>query len=207
VTVNAAARVAPEKADFRPALLPRPFAGALPERRMAKRKGISKKTRFEIFKRDGFACQYCGATPPNAFLHVDHVIAVANGGHSGADNLVTACADCNLGKAARPLSVVPQSLADQAAEVAEREEQLRGYQDILEARRSRIASDVEAVCRTYERLEDGELTPRHRVSIKVFIEKLGVIRCIECMELACIRAKGDVFKYFCGICWSSIREQ
>jgi 5-methylcytosine-specific restriction endonuclease McrA len=27
----------------------------------AKRAGLSKKTRFEVFKRDGFRCQYCGA--------------------------------------------------------------------------------------------------------------------------------------------------
>lgn len=29
-----------------------------------KRKGIGKKLRFTIFKRDGFVCQYCGAKPP-----------------------------------------------------------------------------------------------------------------------------------------------
>ena len=33
---------------------------------MAERKPISKKTRFEIFKRDGFSCRYCGAHPPEA---------------------------------------------------------------------------------------------------------------------------------------------
>lgn len=37
---------------------------------MTKRKSISKKVRFEVFKRDGFSCQYCGATPPGALLHV-----------------------------------------------------------------------------------------------------------------------------------------
>ena len=27
-------------------------------------RSLSKKARFEIFKRDGFVCQYCGAHPP-----------------------------------------------------------------------------------------------------------------------------------------------
>ena len=36
-------------------------------------------------------------------MHVDHVIALANGGTNSPANLVTACGDCNLGKAAVPL--------------------------------------------------------------------------------------------------------
>lgn len=39
---------------------------------MAERKSLSKKTRFEVFKRDSFECQYCGAHPPSTILHVDH---------------------------------------------------------------------------------------------------------------------------------------
>src|ERR1043166_5770992 len=93
-----------------------------------KRKALSKKTRFDTFKRDGFRCQYCGAHPPGVLLHVDHVVAVAGGGTNDIDNLVTACEPCNLGKGARSLQVVPQSLAEKAAAVAEREEQLLGYQ-------------------------------------------------------------------------------
>ncbi len=51
------------------------------------REAISKKRRFDVFKRDGFACQYCGATPPGVLLHVDHINPVALGGKSGIDNL------------------------------------------------------------------------------------------------------------------------
>ncbi len=32
------------------------------------RKPLSKKMRFDVFKRDGFQCQYCGAMPPNIVL-------------------------------------------------------------------------------------------------------------------------------------------
>ena len=65
---------------------------------------VSARTRFEIFKRDGFSCVYCGTTPLQKPLHVDHVVPWAEGGTGKASNLVTACADCNLGKADVPLA-------------------------------------------------------------------------------------------------------
>ena len=65
-----------------------------------KRRTISTRTRFEVFKRDGFRCIYCGATPMGTPLHVDHVIPVAEGGSNKPENLATACAQCNGGKAA-----------------------------------------------------------------------------------------------------------
>ena len=34
---------------------------------------MSKKMRFDVFKRDGFQCQYCGSTPPSVVLEVDHI--------------------------------------------------------------------------------------------------------------------------------------
>lgn len=46
------------------------------------RKPISKKTRFEVFKRDKFTCQYCGASAPEIVLELDHIIPVASGGDS-----------------------------------------------------------------------------------------------------------------------------
>lgn len=61
----------------------------------ASRKSLSKRTRFEVFKRDGFTCQYCGSKPPDVVLHCDHVVAVANGGTNDLTNLITSCADCN----------------------------------------------------------------------------------------------------------------
>ena len=57
--------------------------------------------RFSILKRDNFACQYCGRRSPEVELHVDHVTPVARGGSSETDNLITACADCNMGKGDR----------------------------------------------------------------------------------------------------------
>lgn len=75
----------------------------------SKRKSMSKKLRFTIFERDGFRCRYCGASNEVTQLHVDHRIAVANGGTDDPDNLLTACIDCNLGKGARELSRHPEA--------------------------------------------------------------------------------------------------
>ncbi len=61
--------------------------------------------RFEILKRDGFRCRYCGAgRAQGAVLNVDHVKPKAAGGTDKPTNLVTACETCNGGKAARKLT-------------------------------------------------------------------------------------------------------
>lgn len=93
---------------------------------MKKREGLSKKIRFEVFKRDSFACQYCGSKAPEVVLHVDHVIAVANGGTDSIANLITACEACNGGKGARELSddSVLQKQRRQLDELNERRIQL-----------------------------------------------------------------------------------
>lgn len=172
------------------------------------RKPIGKRQRFEIFKRDGFVCQYCGAHPPAAILHLDHIKAVADGGTNDDSNLVTACQDCNLGKGARALGDVPQSLRDKAADIAEREEQLRGYHEIIEARARRINLDVSRVEEVFERLCECDFTERDRISVKRFIQALGVHSVMEAMEKACM-LKHDPYpswKYFCGICWNRIKH-
>lgn len=71
---------------------------------MAERKPLSKKLRFEVFKRDMFTCQYCGAKAPDVTLHVDHIMPVSSGGSNKITNLITACSDCNSGKGARLIS-------------------------------------------------------------------------------------------------------
>lgn len=178
---------------------------------MTKRKAISKRVRFEVFKRDGFTCQYCGAHPPGVILHADHVVAVASGGETSMDNLVTACEPCNLGKGARSLDSVPQSLAEKAAQVAEREAQLAGYQAILEARRERIEGELWRVAEVIDpgSSKDG-MDRRWTSSIRRFIERLGLHVVLDSAEIA--RGKYPyggkrTFLYFCGICWQKIKGE
>ena len=54
-----------------------------------KRRKLSKKIRFEVFKRDNFTCQYCGRKAPDVVLEVDHIIPVAKGGKNNIMNLIT----------------------------------------------------------------------------------------------------------------------
>ena len=55
-------------------------------------------TRFNVFLRDRFQCQYCGAKDDLTF---DHVIPRSKGGQTTWENVVAACAPCNLRKGGR----------------------------------------------------------------------------------------------------------
>lgn len=92
----------------------------------AKRKALSKKLRFEVFKRDGFRCQYCGVSAPDVLLVVDHIHPVAGGGKNDILNLITACEPCNAGKGKRELGdhTVLEKQRDQLQELSDRREQL-----------------------------------------------------------------------------------
>jgi hypothetical protein len=176
---------------------------------MSKRKAISKKTRFEVFKRDAFVCQYCGSHPPMAVLHVDHIVPVAGGGDNDIDNLVTACDACNLGKGARQLSDIPPSLSSRAAEVAEREAQLKGYTEIMMAQRERSEEEAWDVATLFiDHFGDDGIRKDWLQSIRVFIDKLAVVSVLDAMEIAIAKmpfSKNTCFRYFCGICWSRVR--
>ena len=58
-------------------------------------------TRFNVFLRDRFSCQYCGDRFPTQELTFDHVIPRSRGGRTTWDNVVSACSDCNLTKSNR----------------------------------------------------------------------------------------------------------
>lgn len=177
---------------------------------MTARKAISKRVRFEVFKRDRFTCQYCGAHPPGVLLHIDHITAVASGGTNEIDNLITACEPCNAGKGARALTDVPKSLQDKAVEIAEREAQLEGYQSILDAKRERIESEMWQIADT---LEPGSpergFNRANLQSIRVFIERLGFHEVLNAAEIATARFPrfgNKTFRYFCGVCWKKIKD-
>ncbi len=57
-------------------------------------------TRFNLFLRDEFACQYCGARDNLTF---DHVVPRSKGGITSWENVVAACSRCNLRKGAKSL--------------------------------------------------------------------------------------------------------
>jgi 5-methylcytosine-specific restriction endonuclease McrA len=55
-------------------------------------------TRFNLFLRDRFSCQYCGSPEHLTF---DHVIPRRLGGRTTWENVATACAPCNMRKGGR----------------------------------------------------------------------------------------------------------
>lgn len=86
---------------------------------------IPARMRFEVLERDEFTCQYCGARAPDTILHVDHVVAHSNGGPTSPDNLITACRDCNFGKAGSDLRFVPDHIMERAGNAYERGQAIR----------------------------------------------------------------------------------
>ncbi|MEM7518571.1 MAG: HNH endonuclease [Planctomycetota bacterium] len=58
-------------------------------------------TRRNLFRRDGYTCQYCGRKPGGNELSIDHVIPRSKGGRSTWENCVLACVRCNRRKANR----------------------------------------------------------------------------------------------------------
>ncbi|MEI2386583.1 HNH endonuclease [Breoghania sp. JC706] len=52
-------------------------------------------TRFNVFLRDRFQCQYCGSRDDLTF---DHLIPRCRGGQTTWENVITACSPCNLRK-------------------------------------------------------------------------------------------------------------
>lgn len=177
---------------------------------MSGRQSISKKLRFDVFKRDGFKCVYCSATPSETvLLEIDHVHPVAEGGANDMDNLVTACWDCNRGKGAGLLSSVPQSLEEKAAATLEREAQIRAYYEILEAKKERKDTELWTVAELFmERFRDQDIQRSRLSSIRMFLDRLDFYQVLEAMEIACDRkySKGPAFSYFCGICWNKIKR-
>ena len=60
-------------------------------------------TRFNLFLRDEFRCQYCGS---HGDLTFDHVVPRARGGITSWENVVAACGRCNLRKGSKSLRQV-----------------------------------------------------------------------------------------------------
>lgn len=176
---------------------------------MPKRKSISKKVRFEIFKRDGFTCQYCSGKPPKVPLEIDHIIPVINGGGNEDENLITACFDCNRGKGARELTLIPLTTVEKLERMKIAQDQYKQFKKILETQKKIIKSQVDEVSGMYSfHFPEWRLSDKFRVQVKNFIDKLGVDECVDSMERACARIHDEqkVIKYFCGICWNKIRE-
>jgi hypothetical protein len=144
-------------------------------------------------------------------LECDHIKPRAEGGTTDIDNLVTACFECNRGKGAVSLSLVPQSFKNKAIEVAEREAQIKAYYEILEAKRLRKDAELWTIAEMFmSRFGDKDILRSRLTSIRMFLGRLNYFEVLEAMEIAneyCAnRGRDRTFRYFCGICWNKINR-
>lgn len=154
---------------------------------MGARKSIPQSTRFEVFKRDSFTCQYCGKSAPEVVLHIDHIIPVSKGGNNSIINLTTACADCNGGKSNRELSddsVVTKQKA-QLDELQERREQLEmmvSWQKGLMNIEADVVVEAEKIWRSL--VKPYGLTEIGLQSLRKLIRQYGFSEVIESMKIS-----------------------
>lgn len=171
---------------------------------------LTKKQRFNVFKRDSFCCQYCGSTPPSVVLEVDHIYPVSLGGKNSIENLITACFDCNRGKGAGLLTTLPDSITSKSELMAEKIEQLKAFERLIKAKKKieeRGINEVESAFQIY--FSNLLFSNKFRESIRVFLQKLPSNIVVESMHRACskIDDKDNALKYFCGICWGIIKAK
>lgn len=180
---------------------------------------VSKRLRFEILKRDNYACRYCGATPPEVKLTIDHVVPVSLGGTDDPSNLCAACTGCNGGKS----SAAPD--APLVADVAQ--DALRWSKAIAVVAQERMA-DRETRQQRYDAFEKHWNTWTHqgkwlssggyeqltfplpggwRSTVDQFIEAgLELEELYELVDVAMGARSTDEWRYFCGCCWKRIRQ-
>lgn len=141
---------------------------------MTARKSTGKRVRFEVFKRDGFTCQYCGAQPPDVVLVVDHIEPVALGGLTEAINLITACEPCNHGKAHKRLGDVhPRPDADLLfLETQQEIAELRRFNAAVTEREGVLAEAIDRLSDIWLSITDGDWRPANHI-LRSLIGKYG----------------------------------
>lgn len=178
---------------------------------------ITRTIRFEVFKRDGFRCQYCGKTPPDVTLEVDHIQPKSKKGRDDINNLVASCFDCNRGKRDIVLERVPNSIALNLEVLKEKELQLKEYNRFIQKIEKRLQSEFNEINAVFtEFYKDRYLKDSFKnVTLRRFLDQLPKSEVIQAMYKACqfmIAKHGpkswdDAANYFCGICWKKIKVE
>jgi hypothetical protein len=171
---------------------------------------ISKKLRFDVFKRDGFQCRYCGKQPPEIILEVDHIIPRNKNGGDEIENLLTSCFDCNRGKGKEELRILPESCDGRAERILEQEEQIKALYREQTKQRKRIEKDIDLIDKKYSALENEEyfLSEKGRLNVKQLLRNFTRSEIEEALEIAFQHPHvKDQFSYACGILWTQKRQR
>mgnify|MGYP001588487002 CR=1 FL=1 len=153
---------------------------------MAKRQAISKKLRFEIFKRDSFACQYCGKSAPEVILEIDHIQPVTKQGKNDILNLITACYDCNRGKSNNQLtenSVLSKQIGQLKA-LNEKREQLKLLTKWKDELLNIDNEQITIVENFWSKLTNSCFTESGKRIVLNLIKKFGFSETMDALKLA-----------------------
>jgi hypothetical protein len=164
---------------------------------------ISKRTRFEVLRRDNHTCRYCRSVENP--LTVDHVVAVSLGGSDAPENLVAACRDCNAGKAS--------STADNAivAEISDKAVRWAAAMRLASERIAAQRKEEDAYCLAF--LDEWDkrswYTPHDWRGSLVQIRNAGlpINEVLDAADIAlCARNVDDRWRYFCGVAWKKVNR-
>lgn len=153
---------------------------------MAERKSLTKKTRFEVFKRDSFRCQYCGKSAPDVVLNVDHIKPVSKGGTNDLTNLITSCFDCNQGKKHRLLDdkSVLEKQKRQLEELNERRLQLEMMMQWREGLLQIEEDKVEIVKQRFSDITNYSPNETGVQEIKKIVKKFDLNLVLDAVEIS-----------------------
>lgn len=169
-----------------------------------------KKDRFEVFKRDGFTCQYCGRTPPEVILELDHIIPKSKGGTDNIDNYITACFDCNRGKGGNNLSDKSPQVENRIETLREKQTQIKKYNRYLQDKERVITEYTIALDEILDGYFGKVFTESfHRITSRRFFVSLPNQKVYDALHIACSKMPDDsdnAVRYFCGICWNWIKR-
>lgn len=170
---------------------------------------VPKRTRYEVLRRDGFACRCCGAKAPDVELHVDHVTPVALGGNDDPTNLVAACADCNAGKSSTSPNdaVIADVDAKAAAWLAARHQALAAFR----VKRKEVARAQNAVLEAWRRWDPDAtyLATNFMSTIEGWLRQgLTAEDVLDAYYIATGAniATASVWRYTCGVARNKIAE-
>ncbi|MFE2864998.1 HNH endonuclease [Embleya sp. NPDC059259] len=175
---------------------------------------IGRRLRYEVLRRDDHACRYCGAKAPAVKLVVDHVVPQALGGTDMASNLVTACEECNSGKASvTPGADVVEDVAKDAVRwAAAMKEAVAAAREDYSTRLA-YREGFAALWEEWTYGADNENFPLPggwESSIDAFrAAGLEAFAFEDAIRLAMSNTKvsGDnKFRYFCGVAWARVRR-
>lgn len=158
------------------------------------RSSMTKKIRFEVFKRDSFKCQYCGKSAPEVILHVDHIKPVSKGGDNDIMNLITACESCNQGKSDRELidTSIIEKQKQQLEELNKKREQLEmmiSWRDELQSFSDDVVDIIEE--KINEKMSPFSINESGKKNIARWIKKFEVKEILDAIELSAdIKIKG-----------------